>query len=110
MFTRRTATVTISAPAAPIARPVSAKDAYLPVPTISRERYSRPASRKGSFMSSASDKMDDLDPVALAERGRTVLGARHDRPVHLDRDATRPEPEGGPEVGDRGLRIEGAGI
>src|SRR5262245_58859923 len=48
MFTRRTATVTISAPDASTARRVSANEAYFPVPTMSRERYSRPASTKGS--------------------------------------------------------------
>src|SRR5438132_4661725 len=110
MFTRRTATVTISAPEASIARRVSAKDAYLPVPTIRRERYSRPASRKGSFISSAPDEMDDLDPVALAERGCPVFGARHDGAVHLDRDATRPEPERRDEVGDGGVGLERAGL
>src|SRR5438132_2587817 len=110
MFTRRTATVTISAPEASIARRVSAKDAYLPVPTISRERYSRPASRKGSFMSAAPDEMDDLDPVTVAQHRHAVLGARHDGAVHLDRDTTRPEPERGDEIGDRGLRVERAGL
>src|SRR5712664_231713 len=49
-------------------------------------------STKGSFTSSAPDEMDDLDPVALAERGRAVLGARHDGAVQLDRDAPRPRP------------------
>src|SRR5690242_12075098 len=42
-FTRRTATVTISAPLASIARAVSWPDLYLPVPTIKRERNERPA-------------------------------------------------------------------
>src|SRR5439155_26381832 len=110
MFTRRTATVTISAPDASIARRVSAKDAYLPVPTISRERYSRPASTKGSFMSPSPDEMDDLDPVALAERGERILGAWHHGAVHLDRDATRPEPERRDEIGDGRLRVERAGF
>jgi len=38
MFTRRTATVTISAPEASMAARVSAKSLYLPVPTSKRER------------------------------------------------------------------------
>ena len=40
---RRTATVTISAPDASMARAVSAKSLYLPVPTIRRERKVLPA-------------------------------------------------------------------
>src|SRR6266576_3875631 len=42
-FTRRTATVTISAPLASSARAVSWKDLYFPVPTMRRERKERPA-------------------------------------------------------------------
>src|SRR5712692_4487479 len=49
-FTRRTATVTISAPLASRARAVSWKDLYFPVPTIRRERKERPAMRSGSVM------------------------------------------------------------
>src|SRR5687767_2363811 len=43
MLTRRTATVTISAPDASTAAAFSSKLLYLPVPTISRERKVRPA-------------------------------------------------------------------
>ena len=42
MFTRRTATVTISAPDASTAAAFSSKLLYLPVPTISRELKVRP--------------------------------------------------------------------
>ena len=42
-LTRRTATVTISAPDASTAAAFCAKSLYLPVPTISRERKVRPA-------------------------------------------------------------------
>ena len=42
-LTRRTATVTISAPLAAMARAVSGPDLYLPVPTMSRERNCLPA-------------------------------------------------------------------
>src|SRR5262249_33377478 len=48
-FTRRTATVTISAPLASIARAVSCPDLYFPVPTISLERNARPAMMRGSM-------------------------------------------------------------
>jgi len=43
-FTRRTATVTISAPLSSTAALVSAKSRYFPVPTISRDRYFLPPS------------------------------------------------------------------
>src|SRR5437016_988216 len=49
-FTRRTATVTISAPLASIARAVSSPDLYLPVPTINRDRNCRPARNNGSIV------------------------------------------------------------
>jgi hypothetical protein len=42
-LTRRTATVTISAPEASTAAAFCAKSLYLPVPTISRERKVLPA-------------------------------------------------------------------
>src|SRR5687767_15720708 len=47
MFTRRTATVTMSAPDASCARAMTACDAYLPVPMIRRDRNVRPAITNG---------------------------------------------------------------
>src|ERR1700692_2346661 len=49
-FTRRTATVTMSAPLASSARAVSWKDLYFPVPSIRRDRKERPAIMSGSVM------------------------------------------------------------
>src|SRR5690349_23424068 len=43
MFTRRIATVTISAPAARVASRVCGRSRYLPLPTSRREAYWRPA-------------------------------------------------------------------
>jgi hypothetical protein len=51
MLTRRTATVTISAPEASCARTITAGDEYLPVPTMRREENVRFA------MTSVSDAM-----------------------------------------------------
>src|SRR5262249_34780153 len=104
MFTRRTATVTISAPDASTARRVSSNDRYLPVPTMSRERYSRPASVKVSLVSiasPASHEVDHLDRVPVVKDRRAVLGARHDGAVHLHGDPARAEAERGDEIGDR---------
>src|SRR5579871_2775767 len=96
MFTRRTATVTISAPDASTER-------YLPVPTMRRERYSRPASTNGSAaISPAPDEVDHLDAVALAERRRAVGRPRDDRRVDLDRDAPSAQTERLDEIGDGG--------
>src|SRR5687767_12415910 len=47
MFTRRTATVTMSAPEAACACAITACDEYFPVPTIRRDLNSRPAITNG---------------------------------------------------------------
>src|SRR5687767_5242779 len=47
MFTRRTATVTMSAPDASCARAMTGCDGYLPVPMISRDWNVRPAITNG---------------------------------------------------------------
>src|SRR3954447_25254221 len=90
MFTRRTATVIISAPDASCARTITAGDEYLPVPTISRDENdlsaivsrstvpsANPESRIPSRAhpesripsSSPADKIDDFDLVTLADDG-----------------------------------------
>src|SRR5208282_2102530 len=56
-LTRRTATVTISAPEAACARAISWKLRYFPVPTISREPNARPAMTRESFMIVAPDRI-----------------------------------------------------
>ena len=74
IFTRRTATVTISAPDASTAAAFSSKLLYLPVPTISREVKVRPATRPAVGLdvllrghSPASDEMHDLIIVAVLD-------------------------------------------
>src|SRR4051812_7006389 len=105
MFTRRIATVTISAPAASVAARVCSRSRYLPLPTSRRERYSLPAmTRAGSpagalvvmaFMSypfrrkvssAAADGAYHVDPVAGAQRGADPALARHHAAVHGQRD------------------------
>ena len=49
-LTRRTATVTISAPEASMAAAVSGPSLYLPVPTMRRERKRRPAMTRSSVV------------------------------------------------------------
>src|SRR4249919_3995146 len=75
MLVRRIATVTIAAPEASIARRVSSKSRYLPVPTSRRDSYDLPATTSASFVTCVSGaftlasahRHHDLDPVALGE-------------------------------------------
>src|SRR5260370_30180266 len=66
-LTRRTATVTISAPEAAWARAISGKLRYLPLPTIKRGRKARPA---------ITSESDMVDPTLILERtgGFHVVG------------------------------------
>src|SRR5262249_62255575 len=106
-----TATVTTSAPLASIARRVSAKSLYLPVPTIKRERNRRsPRANESSIAwaiehprnrfrpcagSAAADELHHLDDVAGAETGRRVAVARHDFAVQFDPDTALSHAEHG---------------
>ena len=81
MLTRRTATVTMSAPEAAWHSRITGCDGYLPVPTMSRDRNVRPAMTKGvsvtvpvsaaraprAMVLAAADRVDDFEPVALAD-------------------------------------------
>ena len=119
-FTRRTATVTMSAPEASCAACMTWCVGYLPVPTISRERNSRPAMTNGRIHSisggqelrdqtsdlrspvdlSAADEIHDLDLVAVVDRGRGVGVALDDDEVAFDGDAARIDLEPREQVGD----------
>src|SRR5579859_7085950 len=68
-LTRRTATVTISAPEAAWARAISWKLRYLPVPTIRRDLKARPAITRSSDIG-VSTKI--LDLAASCDKSETV--------------------------------------
>src|SRR4030095_9408335 len=70
MFTRRTATVTISAPEAAWACAMTPCDGYLPVPTINRDVNVRPARTSGVSVNRlpSTDEVDDLYRIALANQ------------------------------------------
>src|SRR6185369_3897771 len=106
MFTRRTATVMISAPAASVARRVSSNERYLPEPVMSRERYVLPASTNGSSsaISPASDEMDDLDRVPVVQHGRCIRGPHDDFAIDLDGDAAGAEAQRRDQIRDRRAR------
>src|SRR3954468_20326755 len=96
IFTRRTATVTISAPEASTAAAFSSRLLYLPVPMISREVKVRPATGQvsgctvaGRFTSAASDEMHDFVVVTVLDLHRSQRRARNDLEVALHRDARR---------------------
>src|SRR5258706_5463638 len=101
MLVRRIATVTICAPLASIARRVSSKSRYLPVPTSRREEYVLPATTSaswaatlsGAFTLASSDRDHDLDAVARGKALVLEATARHDLAVALDRETPPGERE-----------------
>src|SRR5207247_105206 len=126
--TRRTATVTMSAPEASWASRMTWRVGYLPVPTMRRDRNSRPARINESLMisivpplprtpsqagrggSAAADEGDDLERVAVVESHRGVLGAGHDPAIVLDRDRLAFEGEPAEELRQRGAGGHGHGL
>src|SRR5688572_22750422 len=100
MFTRRTATVTISAPEASTAAAFCSKLLYLPVPTISRELKRRPATCQPSSISASADEGDNLIFVAIFHLHLAQRRARHDLEIALHRDLGRLEPQLERQLGD----------
>src|SRR3954454_3432436 len=91
MLTRRTATVTMSAPDASWACRMTANDEYFPVPTISRDLNSRPAITSGSFISftPTAHEVDDFNLVAVLHAGAVVERALDHREVVFHGNAAR---------------------
>src|SRR5215468_387327 len=75
-LTRRTATVTMSAPEAACARAISSKLRYLPVPTISRDLKARPAMTSWSGISFPSQNCRTSASAAQIAAGGLVLDDR----------------------------------
>src|SRR3989304_229357 len=93
MLTRRTATVTMSAPEASITRLVSAKSLNFPVPTIRRDFSSIEPMRKRSSAIPASDEVDDFNPIPLLDRRGREGAPLDNRQIHFDRHAIRDDAE-----------------
>ena len=98
MLTRRTATVTISAPDASTAAAFSSRLLYLPVPTISREREGPPGDGPGVGLDACCavtqpppTKWTISIVIAVLDTDLAQRRARHDLQVALDRDAQRIE-------------------
>src|SRR5947207_1268470 len=114
---RRSATVTISAPEAARASRVCSLEAYLPVPTMMRERKVRAprvqvsesrAADWVSGMSASSHEGDDFQTVAGKELGGGVEGAWHHLVVALHGDGTPRQTELTDEAGDGGALVHGS--
>ncbi len=131
MSTRRTATVTISVPAASCAARMMACDGYFPVPTIRRELKVRSAMTSESAESvvgcglirvnlnftlrrspptahrppitglAAADEVDDLDFVAFIDDDRVERGALENGEIELDGDAPRIDRQVSEQLGHR---------
>src|ERR1051325_3427552 len=95
MFTRRTATVIMSAPEASCAFTMTDGDEYFPVPTISREANVLPAIVKLESMNllSTADEVDDLHLIALAHQRVVECRALQDDQVVFDRHPARIDVE-----------------
>src|SRR5690349_8665083 len=91
--TRRTATVTISAPDASSAARVCAMSRYLPVPTKSRDANRCAPIEKASSISSSAYELHDLESIAFVDARLRVLGAGNDLGVALDCDELIAEAE-----------------
>src|SRR3954453_11575810 len=94
MFTRRTATVTTSAPAASSAACMIWCDGYFPVPMSSREVNSRPAINKVSMIDSRlpdspADEVHDFDLIPFADRRVRIAITLDDDAIVLDGDTPR---------------------
>src|SRR3954447_24470714 len=89
MLTRRTATVTISAPEASCACTITALEGYLPVPTIRRDVKVRPARTKASIGLASTHEVHDLDFVAVVHDFAVIVRAADDHEVALDRHLPR---------------------
>src|SRR5688572_16286896 len=121
MFTRLTATVTISAPDAVCACAITAFEGYLPVPTMSRERNVRPAmtkevsavksqipnpkAREARLLASA-DEVHDLHGIAFAHDDIREGVALEDGQVVLNGDTAGVDVELGEQFGDRNGTVE----
>src|SRR5947209_2983919 len=104
MFTRLTATVTISAPDASCAFTITGGELYLPVPTMSREEKVLSAmvslSMVLSALLSAADEVHDLHPIAVADERLAERRTLEYDEVVLDGDAARIDLEPAEQLGN----------
>src|SRR5262249_39066077 len=103
-FTRRTATVTISAPEASCARAMTAGEEYFPVPTIRRDENAFPAMTRWSMGSllrrAAADGIGDFHVIPVPDLNRVERRALQYREIMLHGHAPAVELESGKERRD----------
>src|SRR2546428_6747151 len=116
-FTRRTATVTMSAPDASSARTIVSVSRYFPVPTMRRDWNVRPPVARGAsgarstavvMVSPASHEVHQLDRVARGHADLGERGAAHDAAVVLDDHRARVELERLEQLEQRRARVHRA--
>src|SRR5688572_9150050 len=118
MFTRRTATVTISAPDAACAWAITGNDGYFPVPTMRRDSKVRPAMTKGvsvmvswcSVVLPAPDEVDDFNTVAVLNDRRLERVALEDPRVVLHRHTAWIDRETVEQIGYRQRLVDIEGV
>src|SRR5258705_12127508 len=123
MFTRRTATVTISAPLSSTAARVSAKSLYFPVPTISRDLNDLPPRSNevslsfascilvpANLVSSPADEVDYLDVVTRLDHGPRVAGLGDNLAINFDRDAALAHIQALEQRNESEVAVDGIGI
>src|SRR4051812_18178763 len=112
----------MSAPLASIARRVSSKSLYFPVPINRRERIFRPATTKasstarvskceaGNDISTPSYCNHDLELIALGQPGLRISAARHDLAILFNRDSLASELEVLQEPGEACACLDAAAL
>src|SRR5690348_2030186 len=115
--TRRTATVTTSAPDASMARIISSLERYLPVPTSRRERNTRPPMVRGTSVttyaavvigSPPTDGVHQLDGGARGVADVAQGGPAHDAAIVLHHHGARVELQRGQQLQQRRAVRDGA--
>jgi hypothetical protein len=109
MFTRRTATVTMSAPEALWAFAITAWELYFPLPMISRDVNARPAMTSDvspGIRLASTHKIHDLDAIAVVHERLRKEGSPENLEIVLDRHTARIDRQFHEQVSDRKRLVE----
>jgi hypothetical protein len=109
MLTRRTATVTMSAPEALWALAITACELYFPLPMISRDLNARPAMTSDvspGIRLASTHKIHDLDAVAVLNECLRKEGSPENLEIVLDSHAARIDCQFHEQLSDRQRLVE----
>jgi len=109
MFTRRTATVTMSAPEALWACAITACELYFPLPMINRDVNARPAMTSDvspGIRLASTHKIHDLNAVAVVNERLRKEGSPENLEIVLDSHAARIDRQLHEQVSDRKRLVE----